>query len=187
MRWSVPVFALSTVVLVTSAHPALAQAPPQVELGKRVRVTAPTLGRKPRAGTLVDTVGGFWSIQVKRYQFLTVPAAEITALDVSVRHRSRVLEGAGLGFLVLAVLAAVSTEVEDQGCSDQYACGPQLVDAVAAGAGVMAGALLGAVLGGLMGAGAHADVWAPVSLEGRAGGTGGSRPAAGLRLRVPFP
>ena len=146
-----------TAALLLVASPLVGQ---ELEVGDRVRVTAPTVSEEPVVGT-------YWGIRDDMSLVLTtgdvdepvaVPLNAVEQMEAVTGTRGHFWAGAllgalGFGAAFFAIAAASDSELvhEDYG---------------AAAAGGM-GLLVGAPIGGLVGALVRSDVWEPVELPAK--------------------
>ena len=172
MRHATILVAILAFVPLTSAT---AQVP--VRPGERVRVThqpicpAGTicLGPSPRrrsVGTFLAWKADSLVIQ-SNGDTLSVPVNLVTRLDVSRGRNTNTGEGAGIGFLLGAVVGAVIGLASYEECESQgaFSClgpdGPEIY----ALAGAIIGGLGGLVAGALIGSATETDRWQEVPLD----------------------
>lgn len=146
-------WSIATVTPLATVH---SQRPP-VELGHRVRVTAPSVADRHLVGTVERWTGDSLALSAQDATVLAVPLASITRLEVSRSKRSHTAVGAVLGFIGFAGLGYVIGSNIDCG-SD---CPPAQGGAIAAGIVSIPGVLIGAVIGSSM----KVDRWEEVPLE----------------------
>jgi hypothetical protein len=138
-----------------------------VQLGSRIRVTAPALG-------LNQTVGRFQGLLADslRLDTVVVPLRAVTRLEVSRGTSSAWSKGLGIGLLGGALLGVGAGAA---GCEDGFFSGGECT--AAAGLG---GALAGGLLGALVGTFIKHEKWEPLHLQTLIAGRGSN----GLRLGV---
>jgi hypothetical protein len=153
-----------TVFTLVSAAPAVAQGALWLRPGAKVRVTAPTLGLSEQVGSVQELKGDTLVLQVDAMRrghlqadtlHVTVPA--ITKLDVGTGRRGHLLEGAGIGFLLGAVIGLASGDdpPAEGFLSSSYSAGEK--------AGAL-GVVIGSV-GAIIGATHKSDKWAEVPID----------------------
>ena len=153
--------------------------------GSRVRVSleegVPPAANKRVVGTLVSMSAESVVVQSAADDPQSFPAASVTALEVSMGRRSRVLQGALIGALILAPISAVQGYNQTSRCDRtavRHGCIEPGTMAVTEFAG---GGALGAGAGALIGAFIRTDRWLPVSPAVR----GAVRPSGeGLAISV---
>ena len=141
--------------------PLLAQQPPSLAAGRRVRVTAPAAGIAREVGTLeaVTPDSVVWVRVVEQRLFYlvqldtlrrAVPRAALQSLEVSVAKKGHALIGLGIGMAAGAALGGLGYAAS----SSRY------------GAGIFIPLLsaVGGAIGAAIGA-AHTDVWRAVPLD----------------------
>ncbi len=161
----------SVVILTLVAATASAQEnrglPTQVQVGARVRATAPGVGTV--SGRVIAAHDDSFDLASDQSRdTVRVPAARLTALDVSTGQHTRRLAGTGIGLasgiLIGGVLGAVTYKKPD--CA-----GTTFFCDLGRGFDETAGAMLvggvGAVVGLLVGS-ISVDSWEPVTLHGGA-------------------
>ncbi len=155
---------VSLVPLVTLS----AQAPPPVEPGQRVRVTAPELGVRKQAGKFVTLRGD--TLVLAADSTMNYPLTSVTGLDVFGGRKSfGAGKGAGLGFLIGAgggaVIGALFGLSPDAECSfwDSSASGP--CPGTLAIVGAILGGVTGTLVGVVSGALVKTDRWEEVPLD----------------------
>jgi hypothetical protein len=150
---------LVAALVLTASVDLVAQQEPPVAPGDRVRVTAPTIDRRPLVGTLIALDVDTCALQVEgRADPLALPLASVIMLEVS-DQKSGIIIGAVVGGLVGGIAGAVATYA-----SCIMKCSPEEArdDALRRGAG---GAVVGAGIGALLGSAIKTDRWEVVPLD----------------------
>ncbi|MEJ7813164.1 MAG: hypothetical protein WKG32_22330 [Gemmatimonadaceae bacterium] len=136
---------------------------PSLEPGARVRVTAPSLSRGLRVGTVAGVRGDSLDLKVAgRDTTVTVSASELTRLEVSRGQRRQGRKGMGMGLLIGAAGGAVLgyASGDDESGFIAFSAGEKAVLS-----GVVFG-VLGTVIGGLAGLSSQTDRWVSLPLDG---------------------
>lgn len=160
-RWML-VAAVVIVSAVAHASAALAQAPAPVDVGSRVRVTAPSLDLMEAVGTVqqVSADGVLVQFEAPR-RLVTLDRSTVTSMEVSVGQRRAIGKGIGVGLLVGAgsgALIGLASGDDDPGLIAFSA----EEKALALGLGL---GLIGGVVGLIAGAAHRSDVWAPARTQ----------------------
>ncbi len=172
-----PVTFLVAVLAVTPLTRVTAQGPPPVKVGDRVRVTAPDMGIRRQAGSLVATSGDrITLVQRRGADTLQIPISSVMELDVSRGRRVSVgravgfpliglmggaLIGAGVGYGLNAAGSAAPGESFTTASARRCNGG---CDALAVAFGAALGGGVGFVTGLIIGI-IPRDQWQPVSLD----------------------
>jgi len=156
----------TTLVALSSASPLLAQQPPSLKPGQRVRVTAPSVGLNRTVGTVwavrgrdivlqPDAPPPAWSRSGYQADSLDVVVSldSVRAIEVSVGRHGH----GGVGALIGAVVVGTGFGFLAGSCQGFMCPSPGAV------AGVTA--LLGGLVGGVVGSGIVTDDWASVPLS----------------------
>ena len=158
MRYATLVLgALLTGAPVELASQSIVSVPP----GSRVRISleegvAPSASKRV-VGTLVSMSTDSVVVRSAADDPQSFPAASVTALEVSMDRRSRVLQGALIGALGLGTISAIQAYSEESSCKPQTNAGGWVVTTCGSPGGM---AVIGFVLGGGMGAGVGALIGA---------------------------
>lgn len=150
---------LSLALLLSGVSSGAAQLSPVPSPGSRVRITAPRHDLKRAVGVVQDTSSSAPTVQFSRLPTTTIPRSDITALDISIGHRRRGMEGFGLGALIgggFGIFLGLASGDDEAGFIQFSA------EEKAALAGVVLG-VTGAIVGLLAGLGSRTDVWQPTS------------------------
>ena len=151
---------LITFSLLISFTTLSAQEPPNIELGSRVRVTAPTIGLSKYTGTLMATDNDTLVVDT-----LSIPMRALTGLDVHRGVKSNAGKGAINGGLITGALglaftiAFIASDCDGWGCGSagEQVWGMVLIPAIFA--------LPGAGIGALIGASSTHDKWEEMPLD----------------------
>jgi hypothetical protein len=158
MRASIVLLGLTMLCL---PLPAAAQTAPTILVGERIRVTTRGDSVSRFAGKVVRALPDTLVVlrEPKRYE-VPVDVASIVQLDRSVRHHSRVLQGALLGLVIGGTIGTVSGQLSGDDPPGWW--GYTRKEKAALGRAVLGS--LGLVIGALVGYTHPADDWQPVSL-----------------------
>lgn len=155
--------AILAVLVLAPLTDALAQELP-LRPGRRVRVTAPTIGIKKQAATF-DALRGDMLVVVAD-STMDFPLASVTRLDVYAGRQGHARRGAGIGFLagvsvggVIGYFYCTAGTGDCLDSSSDQGAELQLIGPLAIGA--VAGTLLGAAVGALI----KTDKWEQVPLD----------------------
>lgn len=156
----------SGLLLVVLAANLSAQDELPLELGDRVRISAPTIQHDPFVGTVVSMDVESWSLDVEgRTELLVLPLNDMKKLEVSHGSTSRAGRGAiiggSIGFVVGAVLGYGLIEVVN--LSNES--GGDVSSVLGAAVGGVIVALPGAGIGALIGSLNKVDRWEDVPLD----------------------
>ena len=186
------------IVLVASRAPLIAQEPPPLDAGHRVRLTFPCesadaglAGSEPRAcraeGSLARLIGDTIVLAAGKSEAATTSAYdlnEVSRVEVSTGTKSHWLTGAAIGFVVggtvayLALSSGGSTSTCDQSANqDAISVGECIALATAVGG------LPGFGLGALVGTFIRSERWQQVPLD-RLRVSVGPGPGSGLGLAI---
>jgi hypothetical protein len=165
-----------TAALLLVASPGLAQEQePVLEVGDRVRVTAPDVSRFPLVGIYAGLQYQNEAVELLIDETRSkVPLAQIEKIELSTGKGSRAWLGAGVGFFVFGIgggLAAEALCTWGPGptaplVGENHESTRSCSTAEAAGVGVLTG-LVGAGLGALVGSAFKSDKWEPLELPAR--------------------
>jgi len=136
-----------------------AQESQPVQVGDRVRVTAPEVLTAPSVGTLVVLMDTLVVQEEGDSLFVVLPVSTVTRLEVSRRQGSRSARGAGIGFLGGALIGAVYGAA-------RAGTGPGEIDLPTGTSAALNAAIFGAggaLVGLAVGAGIKVDEWESVS------------------------
>ena len=160
---------------------AVAQTPPPVRAGSRVRIwhhCAPACQRM--TGTVVRLTPDSILLDAdKQFSPAAIARSSVSTFEVANGRQSRALMGAGGGFLIgsmVGLLIGTAVDPPDRNAFVDFGGGP---------AGFVVGALLGTALGAAMGAGAGPERWVAVGGEQANIGLGPAR-RGGLALGGAF-
>ncbi len=174
VRWIV-------VALLVAPVAAVAQTPPQVRVGSRVRIwhhCAPACLRM--TGTVVRLTSDSILLNADNQISLTaIDRGSVSTFEVAHGRKSQAHLGAGAGFLIgstMGLLIGAAVDPPDPNGFVDFGGGP---------AGFLIGALLGTAFGAAMGAGAGPERWVAVGGEQANIGLGLALPG-GLALRGAF-
>ena len=174
----VRLFGIAVAVLLGGVSDAAAQTAAQLEVGSRVRVTAPSHGLHEAVGTVEEISNGSLSIRLEQWSSAASEPAEtrgrrtrtlerssITEMDLYLGRTSRSLDGLVIGALGGAVFgagisAATWTEPKGTGLC-MFVCSR----GEAAELGAMVFGVLGGGVGLLLGSVTKVDVWRSVASE----------------------
>ncbi len=170
--------ALVGIASLTSVEPLAAQPVPQLAVGQRVRVTAPSLSLNRSVATVESLPAHGVGLRVPRSHgagptawidtlHVSVSLDSLTSMDVSVREHGHGWAGAGLGMIVGALAG--------------YAIGSNKTDMFEPASSILGGVLLGIPIGAFVGSNIRSDEWRPVDLQRLRVGLGARR---GGRLRL---
>ena len=157
------IIAITVFTLVSPAR-AVAQDALWLTPDAKVRITAPAVGMSQQVGRVQEMRGDTLVLQVDamrgghlRADTLHVTMPTITKLDVRTGSRGHWLEGAGIGFLLGAVIGLASGD-------DPPAEGWFSYDYSAGDKALLGGSLLG-IVGAVIGQSIKTDKWAEVPLD----------------------
>jgi hypothetical protein len=147
-------------VLYTSPFVLSAQANPLVELGSRVRVTAPGLAMHKQVATLEAWRGD--TLVISRPWTMDCPLASVTSLEVTRERKSNTIEGLSIGLFGGAALGGILGAVAYDESNEKSLASNE-------GEAAFRGAILFGGVGGLVGLGIGAftksDRWEEVPLD----------------------
>jgi len=174
VRWIV-------IALLVAPLAAVAQTPPPVRVGSRVRIwhhCAPTCLRM--TGTVVRLTSDSILLNAdNQFSLTAIDRGAVSTFEVANGRKSQALLGAGAGFLIgstVGLLIGAAVDPPDQNAFLDFGGGP---------GGFVVGALLGTVFGAAIGAGAGPERWVAVGGEQANIGLGLAR-RGGLALRGAF-
>lgn len=164
--------------------PASAAQPASLTPGARVRISAPDLDLRNRAGKIVRATEDSVTIDFRgRRPPVTMPIESLSRMEVSTGKRSRagLARGVGIGLLIGAAIGSVIASALSEGtCADECQRGSRVL--------VRGGGVAGAVLGGVIGVATAPDRWEEVSLRREASASGMVRhhPTTRVGLTISF-
>lgn len=170
-------FMIALALAAAAALPLSAQRVDTAGVGERVRVTAPALHLRRRAGTLEPPYADTVFVRIDD-ALVAIPRAELSRIEVAAGEGPRPVATGSLIGLVVGGLAGAVVGVT---CLDDC---PNDIVAFATAGGAVAGALAGAAVGAMH----RSDAWSPVEPPrpaARPEGRRGRSLALGLSLPAP--
>jgi hypothetical protein len=160
---------VTTVLALLLASPLLGQEQtPVLEVGDKVRVTAPTVSEEPAVGIyqgfredgeLVLTAEGSGT------EWAVAPS-DVTKLEVYEGRKGRFWKGAGVGFVAAGTLATILCANDRSGPGDDWInldpCTYYTTFGEAVAVGAFVGLFIGFPVGGVVGALIRYDQWEPI-------------------------
>jgi hypothetical protein len=153
MRYSLLIALVLSAVAIGSI---VAQEPPRVQPGARVRVTAAHLPHGRQIGTLAYIDADTLIVGPTR-----VAVQSVSKLEVNTGRRSHSLLGAGIGFLIGAGVGAIASSGKNA-CTNSDYLSPGTA-CVLVGAGVLG--VVGIPVGAIVGALVRTDRWQEIALS----------------------
>ena len=135
-----------------------------VEIGERVRITAPTVQPGKIKGTVASFTASTMTLSL-RDTTLLIPYASIQKAEVMNGRKRNIGKGALIGAASGAVALGIVSAATNKPCGDGDWCFFEMSNAEAFGFGALIGALGGAVNGAIIGTFIKTDRWEEVPVR----------------------